>query len=245
MWLILNRYDIDDMDDYDDDEMYDDDEIYDDNVSHASDGGFGEWTTNLDDATCKEIDQYCRFHRLCTRYMTYLSKNIILPKEEEVVNALNEINTMIATFPAASKLLRVQRYDDSEDNRLQTQVSYHTSYLVNWGENMHTRSGMLTSLPDLVANMEQHKPLFESCMPPTALEFHEQMYNEVMQSFQRWKQMAEAALKVPLHMLRGREQSGRDTRAMTVRGRGRCPGASRATDPKLARLLRQLQMLRG
>ncbi len=88
--------------------------------------GVGEWKLVQDheDATLREIQEYCKFLRLFDEYISFLMNLLSLASAKK--RALDTINDMVDSLPTKNQLLRLRGFtSDTEGVR----SYYHTSYL--------------------------------------------------------------------------------------------------------------------
>ena len=190
----------------------------------------GEWGVVLDpllDATYLEITAYCEFRRLMMHYIYFvMGGNRVQPLSPSIKTDLAALEDMIDAFPTRPQVLRLPRHDTHVHDT--DVIYYHTSYLLVSDTQPFTRTTMLVHLPPIVDSIISLSPLFKEALIESYWTTFDQLYADLLESYQTWRAAATANLVVPFAHVRNREQNGRTFRPAS----------------QLQELLLELQMLR-
>jgi len=170
--------------------------------------GVGEWKDVMnpdDDLIFLEIQEYCTFKRLFTRYLRFLSGDEERPLQEDLGRMFSDLFDTIDKFPTTSQLLYFPRWSNAEEP---VPVRYHTSYVV-WSDTaQYTRSGMLAQLPAVVRQMQADHPIFAAAMTGGRRTGCQDLCTFVVESFEKWEWMAKENMEVPFRQIQTRQCTG-------------------------------------
>ena len=169
----------------------------------------GEWRVVLDpllDATYLEIAAYCEFRRLMMHYIYFvLGGDRVHPLSPSIKTDLAALEDMIDAFPTRPQVLRLPHTHTGV-------IYYHTSYLLVSDTQPFTRTTMLVHLPPILEKMKRLSPLFKHALIESYWPTFDQLYDNLLASYQTWRASATANVLVPFAHVRNREQNGRTLR---------------------------------